>query len=120
MSKFLDIVETYHPDNNQKMNALHDFKDFLKAKSVHLGKTADGRLYIDDPINDKVFVIELLDVGTAQHAPEEDGEMTAIDAAADIDLNARKARENLGRAVRGKLPIIVKKAEALTNQINRY
>lgn len=105
MSKFLDLVEGYDPENSKHYTDVHDFKMFLKSHGVKFGVRGGGVFYIDDADNNQTFVVKIEGVNKA----EEDGEaLDVLDANAPTDPKAAKVKNEFMKVAKAKLPPALK------------
>ena len=124
MSKFLSKIEAYDPTLAENLDQRDEFRHLLKAAGLNSGNGLDGTLYIDDPENNRTFVVRLDGItqgaaGTAK--PEEDGETDdAIETASKSDTSAAQAKVNRARAIKTKLPVMLKDYNNATKKIANY
>ena len=124
MSKFLSKIEAYDPTLAENLDQRDEFRHLLKSSGLNSGNGLDNTLYIDDPQSNRTFVVRLMSVsqgapGTEQ--PEEDNEMDdAIDSASKIDMSAAQAKTNRMKAVKNKLPVMLKDYNNATKRIANY
>jgi hypothetical protein len=124
MSKFLSKIEAYDPTLAENLDQRDEFRHLLKAAGLHSGNGLDGTLYIDDPENNRTFVVRLDGItqgaaGTVK--PEEDGEADdAIETLSKSNQAAAQAKASRLKAVSGKLPVMLKDYNNATKKIANY
>jgi hypothetical protein len=101
MSKFLDLVEEYNPENSEFFTDLHDFKSFLKGVGVKFGMSGDGNFYIDDVENNKTYVLQLKG-SEGFNSEEEDAEsINAGTGTYEIDKEVQKLADTASSGLKG-------------------
>lgn len=104
MSKFLNLIEDYNPENSGFYTDVHDFKMLLKSHDIKFGVRSGGVFYIDDPANNKTYVVEIKSVDTGSET-EEDGESyDVVDATSSMNPRSAKAKADFLRVANAKLP----------------
>jgi hypothetical protein len=125
MSKFLSKIEAYDPTLAENLDQRDEFRHLLKAAGLNSGNGLDGTLYIDDPENNRTFVVRLDGItqgaaGTAK--PEEDNnEMDgALRTAANTNPVAAKAVQKKDEVIKRKLPAILKATNDEINKLEKF
>lgn len=119
MSKFLNLIEDYNPENSRFYTDVHDFKMLLKSHDIKFGVRSGGVFYIDDPANDKTYVVEIKAVDN-RDATEEDGESyDIVDATSSTNPRSAKAKADFLRAANAKLPKALNDLTAKTIAISK-
>ena len=121
MSKFLDLIENYDPNNDGYYTDVHDFKMLLKSRDIKFGVRSGGVFYIDDPANNKTYVVEIKSVDTNGKEKEEDNQaFNIVSAGASMDNPAaKKELANFKTKVIPKIPEAVKKLQMQGIEISK-
>ena len=119
MSKFLNLIEDYNPENSGFYTDVHDFKMLLKSHDIKFGVRKDGTFYIDDPANDKTYIVEIKSVNVGG-GTEEDGESyDVVDATSSMNPRSAKAKADFLRVANAKLPKALNDLTAKTAAISK-
>lgn len=119
MSKFLNLIENYDPRNSEYFTHVHDFKTLLKSHGIKSGMRSDGVFYIDDPSNEKTFVIKIEAVEST-NSSEEDGEAyDVVDATSSISAPAKAAKDQFLKTAVPKIPVAVAKLKQQSDAISK-
>ena len=119
MSKFLDLIENYDPNNDGYYTDVHDLKMLFKSHGVKFGVRKDGVFYIDDAANEKTYVVKIEGIKSSDKR-EEDGEAyDVVDATSSISPQAAAAKANFIKTAKTKIPKAVADLNAKTAAISK-
>ena len=104
MSKFLNLIEDYNPENSGFYTDVHDFKMLLKSHDIKFGVKSGGVFYIDDPANNKTYVVEIKSVDTSGEPEEDNQSYNVVDATSSVNPKSAKAKADFLKAANAKLP----------------
>ena len=120
MSKFLNLIEDYNPENSEFYTDVHDFKMLLKSHDIKFGVKSGGVFYIDDAANNKTYVVEIKSVDSGSET-EEDGEaLDIVDANSSTNPKAADAKRKFLTIAKTKLPQALNDINAQMLTISKY
>ncbi len=100
MSKFLNLIEDYNPENSRFYTDVHDFKMLLKSHDIKFGVRSGGVFYIDDPANDKTYVVEIKAINSSKNS-EEDESINAGTGTYEIDKEVQNLANTASSGLKG-------------------
>jgi hypothetical protein len=122
MSKFLNLIENYDPNNDGYYTDVHDLKMLFKSHGIKFGVREGGVFYIDDAANEKTYVVKIEGIKSSDKR-EEDGEASAaydiVSATSTKNPKSAQAKKAFDDAAKVKLPIAISKVNAQTAEISK-
>ena len=110
MSKFLNLIEDYNPENSEFYTDVHDFKMLLKSHDIKFGVKSGGVFYIDDAANNKTG-----------SETEEDGEaFNIVDATSSTNQKSADMKRKYLNIANAKLPKALNDMNAQITTMSKY
>lgn len=120
MSKFLNLIEDYNPENSEFYTDVHDFKMLLKSHDIKFGVKSGGVFYIDDAANNKTYVVEIKSVDSGSET-EEDGEaFNIVDATSSTNQKSADMKRKYLNIANAKLPKALNDMNAQITTMSKY
>lgn len=100
MSKFLNLIENYDPNNDGYYTDVHDLKMLFKSHGIKFGVRKDGVFYIDDAANEKTYVVKIEGVESSKGS-EEDESVNAGTGNYEIDKEVQNLANTASTGIAG-------------------
>jgi hypothetical protein len=120
MSKFLNLIENYDPNNDGYYTDVHDLKMLFKSHGIKFGVREGGVFYIDDAANEKTYVVKIEGIKSSDKR-EEDGEAAydVVSATSTKNPKSAQAKAAFDRVANAKLPKALSELNAQTLAISK-